>query len=71
MSTETTFDLSRLPWKSRHLIREAIFKENCNLSLDLLEWDEAHKHREGYKEMKNWSQAQKELLIILQALSRD
>ena len=33
----TTFDLARLPWRSRHAIREVIFKEENFLNYDILE----------------------------------
>jgi hypothetical protein len=67
----TTFDLARLPWGSRHVIREVIFKEESILSSDLIGWREVNKDTPAYKEMKNWNQAQKDLLAILQELSRD
>jgi hypothetical protein len=67
----TTFDLARLPWASRHTIREVIFKEESILSYDLMGWREINKDTPAYKEMKSWNQAQKDLLAILEALSRD
>lgn len=74
MSTETTFDLARLPWPCRQKIKETISREEYYMQQDMLEWAERYKGKapsETYTKLKNYHQAQKDLLLILEALSKD